>query len=201
MITKPRFKDFVDVGYTLANVIVNWEKSVITPEFHQICVRPVLNPSIAHTQGFCFTSAIARCINLAKFSNEQTGIQRPKQQHDIWLISIIKLQRVDASTKISKKETNPSTSSNPSVENTNLLSVCCFVYKTYLLFSHESGIIAGDSSVSQLQLSGSAAKKPVAEPLRNVHATSGIPSPITSGKNTKSCNNSSSRYTCSCRIS
>lgn len=48
-----------------------------------------------------------------------------------------------------KKETRSTTSSNPSVGNSKLLSVCCCVYHAWFCNYH------GKSLVSQLQLSGS----------------------------------------------
>ena len=91
--------------------------------------------------------------------------------------------------------TNPSTSSDPTVGNLNLTSVCCCACITHtciIVIAHDSVIMAENSSVLPLQLSGSAAprctqsgpfwvltikgarSKTVVEVFRNTHATSGI---------------------------
>lgn len=93
-----------------------------------------------------------------------------------------------------RTETNPNTSSDPSVGNLNLMSVCCCVCNTYMCNCDCAWFCnyGGNSSVSQLQLSGSAApcctqsgpfwvltiegarSKTVLELFRNTHATSEI---------------------------
>ena len=63
-----------------------------------------------------------RYSNLPEFSTEQTGSQTPKQQHNIrFLLKIIQCWHQH---KNLKKETNTSSSTNPSVGNT----LCCCVY-------------------------------------------------------------------------